>query len=373
MRRYKAAFVMQQALGWSAITANLRRVVARDQDVDMKWIPITYEDEGAWIERVPGLSERRRGALRAAAVIARALASERFDAVVFNASWLSVMAAPWTAGVPTAVMLDVTPRQYDRESRFFTGQVADGSGPIAGVKHLMNRLVLRSAAALFPASEWTRRSLLDDYGVDPGSTRVHPFGVDVQAWRPLPQERPSLPQVLFVGGDFQRKGGDLLLDWFRRRGKGRCELRLVTSDPAVVGLRELGINVLPQLQPNSQELRKVFWGSDVFSLPSRSEPFGMAAVEALAAGLPIVTSDAGGLSEIVEDGVSGFRVAAGDGASLGAALDRMIDSPPLRQAMGASARLRAEQRFDAESIYGRMLETVKALVGSRFARGKAAA
>lgn len=364
---------MQQALGWSTLTTNLRRAIDHDPELDLVWVPITYEAEGGWVERVPGLSEPKRGALRAASVIARALRGRRFDAVVFNASWLAVMAAPWTAGVPTAVLMDVTPRQYDRDAHFFSGQVADGGGPIAAFKHMLNRHVLRSASALFPTSEWTRRSLIDDYGVDPRIARVYHHGVDVEAWRPRTVDRSPLPQVLFVGGDFNRKGGDLLLDWFRSSGRGRCELRLVTADPGVTGLREPGVTVLSQLKPNGVELREVFWGSDVLTLPSLSEPFGIAAVEGLAAGLPVVASDTGGLAEIVEDGVSGFRVRAGDAGSLAAALDRLVDSPELRQAMGAAARCRAERLFDAGSVYRPMLEALKTMATPRAARSKVAA
>jgi hypothetical protein len=373
MPRLRVAFVMQQALGWSTLTVNLKRAIEHDPELDLVWVPITYEAEGGWVERVPGLSEPKRGALRAASVIASALKGRRFDAVVFNASWLAVMAAPWTAGVPTAVLMDVTPRQYDRDAHFFSGQVADGGGPVAAFKHMLNRHVLRSASALFPTSEWTRRSLIDEYRVDPKVAHVYHHGVDVEAWRPRAVHRSPLPQVLFVGGDFHRKGGDLLLDWFRSGGRGRCELRLVTTDPAVTGLQEPGVTVFAQLKPNGDELHEVFWGSDVLTLPSRSEPFGIAAVEGLAAGLPVVASDAGGLAEIVEDGVSGFRVRAGDSVALATALDRLVDSPELRQVMAGAARRRAERLFDAASVYRPLLATLKTMAAPRAARSKMAA
>ncbi len=358
-RRYRLGIVVQEVLGWASLLGTFRRSIEDDTELDQTWIPISYASEGGWVERLPGLGERRRGALRATAAIARSLASQRYDAILFNATWLAVMAAPWTSRTTTAILTDVTPRQYDREARFFAGQVADGRGPLARAKHAINRRVLRSTSLHFPASEWTRRSLVEEYAVDPRRTHIIPFGVELEIWRPRRGDRSALPRVLFVGGDFHRKGGDLLLDWFRARGRGRCELSLVSADPAVRDLREPGIYVHANLKPHSDELRRLFWGSDVLCLPSRSEPFGLAAVEGHAAGLPVVTSDAGGLAEIVDDGRSGFRVPAGDGAALGAALDRLIDSPGLRHSMGIEARRRAEAYFDAASTFPAMIELLK--------------
>lgn len=337
----------------------LSSVLESDSELDVSWIPITYGDEGGWVERVPGLSARHRGGLRAAAAVARHLRRNRYDAVLFNATWLAVMAAPWTGRAVTAIMADLTPRQYDREAGHFAGQVADGFGPLARSKHALNRRVLRSTSLHFPASEWMARSLMDDYGVDPLNVHVLPFGVDLALWHREPVDKSPLPQVLFVGGDFQRKGGDLLLDWFRKRGRGRCELTLVTADAAVRNLREPGVAVYSDLTPRSDQLRRLFWRSDVVCLPSRSEPYGIAAVEGLAAGLPVVTSDTGGLAEIVEHGTCGFCVPAGDEDSLGGALERLIESRELRLAMGIEARRRAEARFDAHANFSWMISLVK--------------
>ena len=371
-RHYQLALVVQEVLGWPSLVDNFRKAIEDDRELDLTWIPISYGSEGTWVERLPGLGERRRGALRAATVIARSLASHRYDAILFNASWLAVMAAPWTARTTTAIFTDVTPRQYDREAGHFAGQVADGSGPFAHAKHVINRRVFRSTSLHFPVTEWTRRSLVEEYAVEPSRTHVIPFGVDMEMWRPRSVDRHALPRVLFVGGDFHRKGGDLLLDWFRARGRGRCELSLVSADPALRDLHEAGVTVRTDLKPNSDELRRLFWRSDVLCLPSRSEPFGMAAVEGLAAGLPIVTSNAGGLAEIVEDGRSGFRVPAGDGEALGVALDRLIDSQGLRHSMGIAARRRAAANFDAASNFPRMIELMKRRANLRGAEAPAA-
>src|SRR5206468_3105070 len=118
-------------------------------------------------------------------------------------------------------------------------------------------------------------------------------------WRPPtsePRQHNHVPRILFVGGDFERKGGPLLLDWFRRAGRGRCELDVVTR-AAVPS--EPGVRIHRGIVGNSPEARSLFFAADVFVLPSLGECFGIASVEAMAAGLPVVTTDVGGSRDIV--------------------------------------------------------------------------
>lgn len=86
-------------------------------------------------------------------------------------------------------------------------------------------------------------------------------------------------------------------------------------------------------------------GVDVLAVPSREEPFGRVAAEAAVAGRPVVATDCGGLSEVVEPGRTGLLVPPDDPAALGAALRELADDPALRLRLGAAARASAD-RFD---------------------------
>ena len=87
-----------------------------------------------------------------------------------------------------------------------------------------------------------------------------------------------------------------------------------------------------------------FWGSnDVAVVPSLTEAFGLVALEALACGVPVVTTNAGGLKEIVVDGECGLVVPAGDHVALARALHALLTDDQLRRRLTAGARPRAEK------------------------------
>lgn len=102
--------------------------------------------------------------------------------------------------------------------------------------------------------------------------------------------------------------------------------------------------------PGFVEDREAFFaGLDLFVMPSRSEAWGLAALEAMAHGVPVIASDIGGLREIVEPGRSGWLVPAGDGAALARAIWEATADPQGLQRAGLAARERAG-RFSVETM-----------------------
>src|SRR5579885_2077644 len=157
----------------------------------------------------------------------------------------------------------------------------------------------------------------------------------------------GLPRILFVGGDFARKGGMLLLDWFTTHGRGRCELHLVTRQPPPLRETLPGLHLHTNLEANDPELMQLYRESHIFVLPTLADCFGVASIEAMATGLPVITTHVGGVPDIVEDGHQGFLIAPQDGTALAAALDRLLENAALLQAMVERARARVLERFDA--------------------------
>lgn len=95
---------------------------------------------------------------------------------------------------------------------------------------------------------------------------------------------------------------------------------------------------------------------DVFAMPSLFEGFGLTAVEAMAAGLPVVASDVEGLNEVVEEGVTGYLCPAGDSSRLAERLLELLTNTDLAREMGEQGRRRAVAEFSQERFERSMLE-----------------
>jgi colanic acid/amylovoran biosynthesis glycosyltransferase len=97
---------------------------------------------------------------------------------------------------------------------------------------------------------------------------------------------------------------------------------------------------------SSEQVRALLQDTDVFVLPSFAEGVPVVLMEAMASGVPVVTTRVAGVTELVEDGVSGFVVPPGDGDALAAAIGALLDDPALRSRFGAAGRLMVEREFD---------------------------
>ncbi len=114
------------------------------------------------------------------------------------------------------------------------------------------------------------------------------------------------------------------------------------------------------------DLADYFRACAVSVIPSLEEGFGIPAAEAMGCEVPVVASDAGGLPEVVEHGVTGLVVPKGDVPALTAAIDKLLSDPALRESMGKAGRVRALARFD----WARSAEKFVALYEQQIARGE---
>ncbi|HGY92029.1 MAG TPA: N-acetyl-alpha-D-glucosaminyl L-malate synthase BshA [Planctomycetes bacterium] len=128
-------------------------------------------------------------------------------------------------------------------------------------------------------------------------------------------------------------------------------------------VKELGLAKKVSFLGSQESVERILPCADVFVLPSIYESFGLAALEAMASGLPVVATNTGGIPEVVEDGVTGFLVSPRNPKALARAIREMALDPDRRRAMGQAARARAEELFDIRKIlpiyvahYERVLE-----------------
>jgi len=312
--------------------------------------------EGGWIERLP-LPSSVRGTLRSAIGTSPLFGAKRVDAVWTQLGLpllpFSLTRAAWQ-GIPIFYAADSTPVLLAAFSGLYS---VTPPGTFKGrLTARALRLFFSRCQALIPWSRWAAASMIGDYGADPARVHVIPPGVDLKRWSPFKATHTTSSdrvQLLFVGGDFERKGGPLLLDIFQKHLQPTCDLHLVTRAPIEP---QPGVSVYRDMAPNDDRLLELYRRCDLLVLPTVADCFSMAAIEAMACALPVVISAIGGIPEIVQDGVSGTLIAPGDGRALLQTLASLTADASLRRRWGTAGRSIAEQRFDGARQSSAVLE-----------------
>ena len=201
-------------------------------------------------------------------------------------------------------------------------------------------------------SRCSAADIATDFGVLPGVLHVVPNGVDTELFKPLssvPRKRGQI--IATASADAPLKGLPVLLKAFKK---------LVVTDPArqllLIARPRAGGDTKALIQylglvdhvrfvgdASHEEINRLYAESAVAVVPSLYEGFGLPAVEAMAAGIPLVSSDGGALAEVVADG--GLVVPAGDSDALAATLERVLTDPNFARALGDQGRQRVERHF----------------------------
>jgi glycosyltransferase involved in cell wall biosynthesis len=178
-----------------------------------------------------------------------------------------------------------------------------------------------------------------------------PGGVDADRFEPsqrseamrvrLTEGHPESPLLLYVGRLSAEKDIELLRPVLQAFPEAR--LALIGDGPHHKALQQhfAGLPVHMAGFLHGDELASAFASSDIFVMPSRTETLGLVVLEAMSSGVPVVAARAGGIPEMIEDGVSGFLF--DDQAGAIAAIQQLLPSPEKRQKMGRAARLRAAE------------------------------
>ncbi|MGD9642477.1 MAG: glycosyltransferase family 4 protein [Elusimicrobiales bacterium] len=246
------------------------------------------------------------------------------------------------------------------------------------------RALARDSDLLVGVSNETVAALEAEY---PGSGKktIAIFNpVDTERFRPAPElrrtgrERLGLPDgavtVLMSGVLHKQKGMHLGLLAFAQVAARFPQARLIIAGDGPEKQRlaalagELGIAArvtFPGLVPN-EEMPLHYNSADIYLNPTlRMEGLGIVNVEAMACGLPVITSKIGGTGSSIEDGKSGFFTRPGDISGLAGRLEQLLGDPALRARLGADARSRAEAVFSKETVTRRYIEVSASLLGGR--------
>ncbi len=243
--------------------------------------------------------------------------------------------------------------------------------------------VVACSDVLVANAEEERRQLLELYGADEERIEIVAPGVDRALFSPGSSvgARTAIqydggPLVLFVGRIQPLKGVDIAVEALSLLSdptatlmivggasgqQGDDEVRRILDLIDARGLNERVIFVEPQ--PH-YALSTYYRAADVLVMPSRSESFGLVALEAAACGIPVVAAAVGGLRTLVKDGTTGYLIDERDPQRYASAIDRIILDPAHAAALGAAAAIQAS-RYPWSGLAARLRRIYVQLVEAR--------
>jgi glycosyltransferase involved in cell wall biosynthesis len=316
--------------------------------------------------------------------------------------------------VPAVVSIDLTWKLAFAESRYF-------STPMLRATLELERRIFERSDLVVSFSDWAASSVIDDYGIPASKVKVVRNGVTLpppltgirnghgpvgsNGHSHLPNGHvgsnghhayggngnghsnghhanghssrngngngngqhygENLLKLGFIGNDFVRKGGDLLLKVHQEHFADLAHLTLVTGDlPKSLNSGLRNVDVRTEV-PWVELMTSVLPGFDLFVFPTRFDYSPYAVIEAMSAGVPVISTRVGAIPEMIEDGVGGFLIEADREAPLADRVGWAIDNRAQLPAMGAAARERATDMYAAANNYPQLLDTLAEVAGVR--------
>lgn len=287
-----------------------------------------------------------------------------------NLAALEMVVPAWAAGVPVRV---------HGEHGWDVGDL-DGSN---GRYRLMRRIYRPFVSRYVALSADIRRYLECRVGVDPSNVETICNGVDTERFRPADRPRPPIEGCPFevdrhwllgtIGRMQPVKNQVLLAKAFARaidlepRLRERARLVMVGEGPLLAEVRRtldnVGLSGLAWLPGERSDIPDILRGIDCFALPSRAEGISNTILEAMSSALPVIATDVGGNSELVEPGRTGVLTPSEDVEGMAGAIIRYALDESLASGVGAAGRIRAERQFSLsrmvkvyDSMYKRLLK-----------------
>jgi glycosyltransferase involved in cell wall biosynthesis len=247
-------------------------------------------------------------------------------------------------------------------------------GILRARKHrLAYRLMAGVPDAVFAVSEQVRQYCIEVDRINPARVQTIYNGLDLRDWDTA--SRPAIPSdellVTTVGNIRRVKGHDVFI---------KAAASIVPHFPnvsfSIAGdvlepdyfaelqalVRDLNLSDHFHFVGNVTDLHQHLFAANIFVLPSRSEGFSNAIIEAMAASLPVVATNVGGNAEAVKDGFTGFLVPPDDPAALAAAISRLLSDQSQAKAMGAAGKAIVAENFTTEVMMTRIASAYEKLL-----------
>ena len=248
-------------------------------------------------------------------VFGRKLARQHFDLLVGPASFTEI--AYLRTNIPIVYIEDSTLTQLIDFYPGLTGLLAISKTEL----NLLEKRALTQASLVCYSSEWAAQSAEHDYGTPASKITVIPFGSNYPSPPPREEALKYQPaadgtcRLFLLGGEWQRKGGPIAYDTMvalQQLGIPATLTVVGCAPPDPENFTNKGFRTIPYLNmgiPADQaHLHELFSTADFFLLPSRAECAAIAFCDANSFGLPVFTTNVGGISSFIRDGVNGFML-----------------------------------------------------------------
>jgi glycosyltransferase involved in cell wall biosynthesis len=201
--------------------------------------------------------------------------------------------------------------------------------------------IYKNATLLFVMSLNMKESLVSQYGINPEKVKLVHVGSNSEINDEIDQTKYSNKNILFVGKDWERKGGPLLIEAFKivQKEIPDATLTIIGCTPSV------NVNncfIAGDISLN--EVAQYYKKASVFCLPTKREPFGVVFIEAMLNRLAIVTNDVGATPELVVNNENGFRLKY-DAAEYARTLIKLLKDPDLCKSFGEYSYQIAKQTY----------------------------
>jgi len=248
----------------------------------------------------------------------------------------------------------------------------------------MEKRNVRKVRHMIALAECVKKDIIEGYGIDPAKVTLAYSGTNLEEFRP--ENRTAYRQeirarhgiadndmlFIFVGNPYIRKGLDRVIEALPALG-GRNYKLLICGKDNPEPFKQLAerLGVADKLVWNvglTSEIKKYFAAADAFVFPTRYEPFGLVITEAMASGLPAITTKLSGAAELIEDGKDGLLMDdPEDVVTLKSYMIRLADDSALRSRMGAAARSKIEQ-YTWDRTADVMMEVLEKVVAEKNGR-----
>jgi glycosyltransferase involved in cell wall biosynthesis len=368
--KYRIGFALFDNLGLKTHNQNVRKYALKDQEVEILWAHIGQKNLPGHFRHIPGPLRNQLALLRDVSAILQAW--NHLDAIVVECAprllaHLVLRRMLFSRGTHAPALIlyqDYAPFK-DTSMLAAYGYKVNRTSIAGKLSYVLQRWFARQADACILTSSWAREIMVNECSVPAERAYVAKYGADLQLWNYCPKisNGSEKPQILFVGGDFHRKGGSTLLSVYRSHFEGAADIDLVTKE--VAEHMPAGVNVYTDINANDPRLRKLFEKCDIFVLPTKADFSSLVSIEAMATGRPVISTSVGGIPEIVKDGKTGFVICPGDETSLREKLQILIADPAMRARMGSAGREVVELEYNIEANVAHLLSIIKAVVDQR--------